>query len=341
MSPMQRRQKAKGKTSKSGGGKKTSGPVVTKTSGSGGGGGGGGGAKTTLTSRPTGKSSTGGSTSRPRFKLPGSKKRGATPFTKGGGSIAKIPAGVAFAGRNIGGGTREQVYGTSRYGSGYPYDGYGSYVSGRGFPFGFWPVYWGGGYYGGDEYGPERNSSRPGGNLTTTRLQSTFWTNISDTLYSRDDTTPTLAIHAFNLVGDEESVRAVLDVLVTSGCSVANLTVVPLDLTNTSQPQPENAVQYYRSSSFALTLDGYINSASSRANMPSSNSTAVPNIPDTPIPTNSTDLAFLACINSTIGQALPILDSSAFPKFGNVPELQMGGLVGLLWMAVLVLRRYA
>ncbi|KAF8316554.1 hypothetical protein DL93DRAFT_2154621 [Clavulina sp. PMI_390] len=320
LSSLQRRKGGKGGGSKGRGGKKSSGS----------------GGKT----KTTGKSSTGGSTSRPRFRLPGIGNRGATPFANGGGSIARIPSGTTFGGRSIGGGTRSQVFGTSKYGSGYPYDGYGTYVGGRGFPFGFWPVYWGPRYYGGDEYGPERNNSRPGGNLTTTRLQSTFWKNISSTLYSRDDTTPTLAIHPFNLVGDEDSVRAVLDVLVTSNCYVANLTVVPLDLTNTSQPQPENVIQYYRSSSLALTLDGYINNVSSRVNMPGSNWTAVPDIQDTPIPRNSTDLTFLACINATIGEALPVLDSGAIVRFGSVSDLYMGSLMGLLWIAVFVLRGY-
>ena len=90
-----------------------------------------------------GKSSSGGTTSRGAISLGGSTKRGASPFSAGGGKISSIPSGQVFSGRQIGGGTRSQVYGGSRYGSGYPYGGYGSYVGGRPFPFGFWPVYWG------------------------------------------------------------------------------------------------------------------------------------------------------------------------------------------------------
>lgn len=107
-----------------GGGKKSGG----KSSGKGGGDG--------------GTSTTGGSTSQGRFNIPGSS-RGATPFAPGGGKIGKIGRGGTFAGRQIGGGSRAQVYGTSRYGSGYTYGGRGSLVRGRGFPFGFWPVFWG------------------------------------------------------------------------------------------------------------------------------------------------------------------------------------------------------
>lgn len=90
-----------------------------------------------------GKSSSGGTTSHRTVPLGGSTKRGASPFSAGGGKISTIPSGQVFSGRQIGGGARTQVYGSSRYGSGYPYGGYGSYVGGRPFPFGFWPVYWG------------------------------------------------------------------------------------------------------------------------------------------------------------------------------------------------------
>ena len=87
---------------------------------------------------------------------------------KGGGTPQVIQAGQAFAGRQMGGGTRvrtthhillassymrsqAQVAGTSQYGSGYPYGGYGSFTSYRPFPFGFWPLYISPGYQGCDE----------------------------------------------------------------------------------------------------------------------------------------------------------------------------------------------
>lgn len=80
-----------------------------------------------------GTSTTGGTTTQGRFKIPGSS-RGATPFAPGGGKVGTIGKGVTFAGRQIGGGSRAQVYETSRYGSGYTYGGAGSFVRGRGFP---------------------------------------------------------------------------------------------------------------------------------------------------------------------------------------------------------------
>lgn len=168
--------------------------------------------------------------------------------------------------------------------------------------------------------------------MTTVRVQSSFWQNVA----KRDDSNNTAPLlSAFNLIGDEESLRSVLDVLVSSGCDVSNLTIVPYDLTNTSQPQPESVVQYYRASSFALTLDGYNNTAASPANMPPDNSTAPPNVADTPIPTNHTDMNFLSCINGTIGDSVPILDGAALPR---VLQAQMGGFVGLMWIIFFLFR---
>ena len=105
--------------------------------GGGGKGGGGGGGATT----------TGGTTTRGEFKLGGMNKK-ASPFSNGGGKIVTIPKGQPFTGRQIGGATRAQIYGSRKFGRDYP-SNYapgsfkGGYVQGRGFPHGFWPVYWG------------------------------------------------------------------------------------------------------------------------------------------------------------------------------------------------------
>lgn len=58
-----------------------------------------------------------------------------------------IPDGELFGGRRVGGGARGQVYGSSVYGSGYTgetgFEDEGERgVSGKGFPFWFWPVVW-------------------------------------------------------------------------------------------------------------------------------------------------------------------------------------------------------
>lgn len=170
--------------------------------------------------------------------------------------------------------------------------------------------------------------------MTTARIQNTSWKNVSS-LISRDDSNTTAPLlYPFSILGDEDSVRAILDVLVSSSCGVLNLTVVPYDLTNTSQPPPESVIQYYRASSFALALDGYNNTAELPSNMPPDNNTAPPNIADTPLPANHTDTSFLSCINTTIGESLPILNSAAPP---NVMQTQFAGIIGIIWLFLFAL----
>ncbi|KDQ11034.1 hypothetical protein BOTBODRAFT_470475 [Botryobasidium botryosum FD-172 SS1] len=74
----------------------------------------------------------------------------ASAYSPGGGKPFTIPPGKPFAGRVMGGGSRSNIY-TSFYG----YDRVGAptgpWVAGRPFPYGFWPLYWGGpgpGFYG-------------------------------------------------------------------------------------------------------------------------------------------------------------------------------------------------
>lgn len=98
-------------------------------------------------SQTGGTTTSGGSTPRGQFGIAGTS-RGAAPFSDGGGKIITIGKNLPFAGRQMGGGTRAQVPGSRGYGADYP-SNYapgqfkGSYVQGRGFPFGFWPITWG------------------------------------------------------------------------------------------------------------------------------------------------------------------------------------------------------
>ncbi|KAL0065015.1 hypothetical protein AAF712_008008 [Marasmius tenuissimus] len=122
-----------------------------------------------------GGGSSGGSSSGSRgsISIGSGPSRSISSGSSGGGPVSTISSG-AFAGRSIGGGNRDQVYGSRQYGSGYP-GVTGAGVAGRGFPFYFWPVTWGGAAGAGtaahyhnhrDEYGRPNNSSRPGGAMT-------------------------------------------------------------------------------------------------------------------------------------------------------------------------------
>lgn len=283
----------------------------------------------------------------------GTSSRGSSSYSSGGGSSTVIASG-AFAGRSVGGGTRDQVYGGSRYGSGYPAGG-GSYVAGRNFPFGYWPVYVpvGGGaaYYGYREYGPVGNSSRPGGAMSQALVRHTSWptANARRWLESRqssnstNSTTPAQVNNAtasYYIVGDADTVSAVMQELVTA-CSVVSTTAVPV---NESNPMVhyEQAVQFYRASSFMLALTSYNNSANLPSNAPANNSVdALPKGADTPLPAG-TDMNFLNCLNTTIGASIPIMDavSTASSSAAPAPLQAFGGLniIGLVWVMLWLLK---
>lgn len=128
-----------------------------KGGGGGGKGGGGGGGK----SSGSGSGGRGGGTARSSPISSGGSSKSATSYGNGGGRSSSIPSGQLFAGREAGGGTRNEVVGTRyvyfcfyfspalihrlfrQYGSGYPGINQRG-VAGLGFPFFFWPVVWGG-----------------------------------------------------------------------------------------------------------------------------------------------------------------------------------------------------
>lgn len=138
--------------------------------------------------------------------------------------------------------------------------------------------------------------NRPGGNVSTIPI------------LSQDDT---LQKQTYHLIGDRSSVLDVYLALRDSNCSIqdteSDLAVYNVDDAS-HVVQPEQVVQWYRASSFALSMDSYNNSASSLALMPQNNDTAaLPSSADSPYPAD-TDLDFLGCLNITIGQSVPLID---------------------------------
>ncbi|KAG6830005.1 hypothetical protein H0H92_002696, partial [Tricholoma furcatifolium] len=222
-------------------------------------------------------------------------------YGPGGGKSEPIPAG-----RDSGGGTRDEVYGTSQYGSGYP-GVTGRGVSGRGFPFVFWPVAWGGTggsssaqYLHTSEYGRPDNTSRPGGPLATATI-------ISD---ASSNTT-------FRILADNATIAS-LSKAVQAACSYnlnnasSSFFATPYNDSFSALPQPEQTVQYYRASSVALTLDGYNNTADFEPE----------GTEDSPLPLNI-DSYLLDCINVTIGSAVPLVSNSPGSKTPNMGALSL------------------
>ncbi|KAI0071069.1 hypothetical protein K474DRAFT_1574593, partial [Panus rudis PR-1116 ss-1] len=216
----------------------------------------------------------------------------ASTYNRGGGPETTIPNGQPFAGRQAGGGSRDGVYGTSVYGSGYPpsysspYPYYGT--PGLGFPFYFWPVPWPAytytpPYLYNQELGGPDNKDRPGGVM----VLSTFRSNSSD---GKVNST------TFHLFADNTTVSALTDIL-RANCTSNTSGPVVYNSSDPFSPRPEQAVQYYRASSVVLTLDGYNDTKALN------NVTAA----DVPIPT-WVDPFLLSCLNSTIGIAVPLVD---------------------------------
>ncbi|KAG8814371.1 hypothetical protein FRC17_001146 [Serendipita sp. 399] len=143
--------------------------------------------------------------------------RVANYFSRGGGKPFVLGAASVFAGRKMGGGLREQIVGSPRYASGYPYtngDVMKTGVSGQPFPFGFWPVYWGrhghgGEYVGGEGHAPNMTvtDQRPGGELVYVQLSPREGSkyDYSDTYSGLNDT--------YYMIGDKESVSAMMSLL--------------------------------------------------------------------------------------------------------------------------------
>jgi len=141
----------------------------------------------------------------------------------------------------------------------------------------------------------------------------------------------------YHLVADNSTVSAILNAL-ESNCSLStHPTPALFNPQDTSEPQPEQVIQYYRSSSIALTLDGYNNSAADSSD---------PNAVDTPLP-SSLNSTFLVCINQTIAASAPIEDDASSGTATS--SLNIGGamswqpdanvpILGTAWLLFVLLR---
>jgi hypothetical protein len=112
----------------------------------------------------------------------------------------------------------------------------------------------------------------------------------------------------YRLLGDEMSVRAVLDAVIQN-CSVADAHSEILTFNRDAVDRlvrPEQVIQWYRASSFALTLDSYNNTAALAANAPTSNTTTASSVPDSDFPVGL-NATFLQCLMDTTSLAVPLI----------------------------------
>jgi hypothetical protein len=112
------------------------------------------------------------------------------------------------------------------------------------------------------------------------------------------------------VLSDHSTVSSLIQSL-KANCSSSlstNTSSSPTPYTNgTTEPLPEQALEYYRASSVVLTLDGYNDTAALNGTQ-NPNATA----PAAPLP-GGTDTTLLACLNDTIGRAVPLIDAGIRP----------------------------
>ena len=134
----------------------------------------------------------------------------------------------------------------------------------------------------------------------------------------------------FYFVADNDTVTDMIPVLQQNCSSVLNLNIsttpVAYNIDDPNTPKPEEAIQYYRASSAALMLEGYNNTAQL------SDDTS---LPDAPLPA-SIDMNLLACLNETIGAALPLVDA-AYSTMWNFGVTGSAYAIGSFWVLFYVL----
>lgn len=240
-------------------------------------------------------------------------------WSGGGGTVYQINSndGAAthpFKGREFGSGGRKVIYGTRSYGSGYPYGAANaSTVGGRPFPFGAYPVYWANDYLGSAEYASElAEITRPGGRLAVADLHTTKerWNDVDE------------AAEIYTLIGDRDSVASVMASMV-DWCRATPQWPTLFDATSPNATlKPENVLQYYRASSFALAFKDYNNTFAVNPT-----STDLGFDQSTVLGQRQMDSLFLKCINETIAHTVPILDMG--PKKGWSTGVTVGVILSI------------
>ncbi|GAA5948224.1 hypothetical protein JCM3775_003601 [Rhodotorula graminis] len=314
--------------------------LLEKRRGIGGGGGGRGGGGSSSGGRSSGGSSSSGSSTRSgTSSSSGPPGYSPSPFGYGGGAPRTVSGGVPFSGRQFGGATRGSIYSGRGYGGGYGNYARGAalggvagvgfgYVGGLGFPYGYWPLYYGHGYYGDDEYGPYRNDSRPGGPLAAASFSPS----------QLDASVPP----QYMVYGDSASVgnvtQALQDdcgaVLVVDSTPVMDDGTFPSSTNSTLLPRldPSNVLTYYRASSFALYsfFDGQEADPAATVNYTESVSQA-----PYQYPADTRDVNFESCVNQTIQQTLPVEEGYTSAAFGGA-EARRGQVLAAAALAVLL-----
>ena len=290
----------------------------------------------------------------------------ATPFASGGGDQYTIPVG-RFQNKKVGGGTRNQIYGSARYGSGYgryTTDANGtSYeaelnlnIAGRDFPFGYPPISWGP-YGGGKEYEWFPAEDVPGVAFIDSIYLDPYHANNPQNYGA-------MAANKGNqtwfIVADAATINILWEVLLLpedkGGCNLDRdrsrkgtvgygfgsdldderlwyfiTTGISDPLRYPIELKPWNVVQYYRASSVILANNTYDNTF---AHFASPNNITDGRLNNTdywaasPLNTTGVDLDYLKCLNTTIAAAIPIINPNLVIRSRLAPGQIAGIAVG-------------
>ena len=290
----------------------------------------------------------------------------ATAFSTGGGA-GQAMSGGDFAGRTSGGGTRNEIYGTSRYGSGYGQytssgDGTVQYepilsldVSGRDFPHGFPPISFGN-YSGGGEYYEKDTSNFPGiADLSDPSSYQGILSHRTDGLVLRKDK------YTWLLLADAVTLEIVSAVLALpeaqGGCNYPYLWPQAMLHRSASYQNPNatdvdagvigygitlslgggirdyiiypwNIMQFYRGSSVALGSVAYKNEFALNGN----NNTNY--LASSPLNTTDIVMDFFQCLNQTIAASIPIVNPKLIVRSrltgGQIAGIVVGSVAGVI-----------
>ncbi|PVF95886.1 hypothetical protein CPB86DRAFT_787561 [Serendipita vermifera] len=286
----------------------------------------------------------------------------ARPFALGGGDGQTITAG-RFQGQVAGRGTRNEIYGSARYGSGfgkYTKTESGTYtyepdlslnMAGRNeFPHGFPPISWGN--YSGSIVPAYEDISSDGDYPGITSAPFAPFE-------SHEGETRLQAILArrgeqqWFIAADGATMKVLNEVLVLprsqGGCEIEPTLPVSLATSHAANTIPRqiqedlisylssmgliplqlyeiypwNVLQYYRGCSVMLGSRDYDNTFAHGNNLNDTNYWA-----STPLNRTGVDMEFLQCLNTTIAAAVPIIDPSLVAK--NKPKFQPGAIAGIV-----------
>ena len=119
-----------------------------------------------------------------------------------------------------------------------------------------------------------------------------------------DIITPTLP---FFFVSDNYTAFQMTNTIINS-CWLLDLVVDnPVPFNSTGNIRLEAAVQYFRGGSAAIFLPGYDNTKELAGN---------PNLVPNPVFPQNVSMDAWTCLNSTIGQSIPLMQGGTFPKWG-------------------------